>query len=361
MNFNLDLDFRTEIEKAVLDVVRSAQYANGHNLKSFESEWAAFNKLPNAVGVGSGTDALRLALLACGIRPGDEVISPAFNVGYTAQAVVAVGAKNVFVDIDPDTWLMDLNQTFMTITPKTKAIIPVHLFGQMVDMPALRLMASNQGCAVIEDAAQAHGATFHGRRPGWDSDAACYSHYPTKNLGCLGEGGSVLTRLPIIAERVRLMRDAGRVDRYVHLMPGINSMLDEIQAAVLRVKLPHLNQQNAKRMNACNYYKRALEFVGDIKFQSVDELAWPVNHLCVIRSGRREAILEMFKSFDIPALVHYPCTLDRQPFAVADALGQGPFPISNAVASSVLSLPLYPSISQYDQDVVIAAVKEVYA
>jgi len=361
MNFNLDFDFREDIEDAVLRVVRSGQYANGPELKRFEKDWAAFNELPFAVGVGSGTDALRLALLACGVKPGDEVISPAFNVGYTAQAVVSIGAKNVFVDIDPDTWLMDKWKVDDAVTPRTKAIIPVHLFGQMVDMEGLSHIARRNGCVLIEDAAQCHGASYMSFAPGYFSDAACYSHYPTKNLGCLGEGGSVLTRLPIIADRVRLLRDAGRVDRYVHLMPGVNSMLDEIQAAILNVKLPHLRDQNVRRVDAANYYHQKLEGVGDIKIQKVAHQAWPVNHLCVITTKKREAVLENFRKNEIPALVHYPCTLARQPFAVADALDQGPFPIADRIAASCLSLPLYPSITQTDQDKVIAAIKEVYA
>lgn len=360
MNFNLDTDREEEVLAAMTRVLRSHQYANGPELKAFEAEWAKYNKMPYAVGVGSGTDALRLALLACGVGPGDEVISPAFNVGYTAQAVVAIGAKNVFVDIDSATWLIDIHKVYDAITPKTKAIIPVHLFGQMVDMEMFRKAFRNY--VLIEDAAQAHGAMFNLQRPGWNSDAACYSHYPTKNLGCLGEGGSVLTKLPIVAERVRLMRDAGRVDRYVHLMPGINSMLDEVQAAILRVKLPHLHGQNLRRISAETYYRAHLFEVGDIAFQHAEKYkVWPVSHLFVIKTRKRNEVLESLKKAGIPALVHYPCTLARQPFAVADALDQGPFPVADSVAGQVVSLPMFPSITKEEQDRVIKAVKEVYA
>jgi len=359
VNFNLDTDYEEEVLAAMTRVLRSHQYANGPELKAFEEEWASYNKLPYAVGVGSGTDALRLALLACGVGPGDEVISPAFNVGYTAQAVVAIGAKNVFVDIDPQTWLLDFDKTYLAATNKTKAIIPVHLFGQMVDMRCFREAFRN--ITLIEDAAQAHGAMYDGRRPGWDSDAVCYSHYPTKNLGCLGEGGSVLTKLPIIANRVRLMRDAGRVDRYVHLMPGINSMLDEVQAAILRVKLPYLHKQNIKRLDAEIYYRTHLFEVGDITFQYANiNHTWNTNHLFVIKTKKRNEVLANLKKYDIPALVHYPCTLARQPFAVADALDQGPFPVADEVAAQVLSLPMFPSITRLEQDIVIDVIKEVF-
>jgi dTDP-4-amino-4,6-dideoxygalactose transaminase len=229
----------------------------------------------------------------------------------------------------------------------------------MVDMEMLRNNFRN--LVIVEDAAQAHGAMYNLCRPGWFSDAACYSHYPTKNLGSLGEGGSVTTKLPIIAERVRLMRDAGRIDRYVHLMPGINSMLDEIQAAVLNVKLPYLHSQNLKRGHAEVYYRVHLFETGDIKFQGSSDRDYTINHLFVIKTARRSEVLDNLISLGIPALVHYPCTLARQPFAVAAALDQGPFPVADEVAAQVLSLPMFPSITHEEQDRVIAAVKEVYA
>jgi len=189
------------------------------------------------------------------------------------------------------------------------------------------------------------------------SDAACFSHYPTKNLGCLGEGGSIITRLPIIAQRARLLRDAGRTDRYVHMMHGINSGLDEIQAAVLNVRLPYLQHQNARRGHLATRYRKELAGVGDIRFQKIADDAQMVNHLFVIRTYWRTELMAYLKARDIPTFSHYPCTLTRQPFAVSDALEQGTFPNSDACANEVLSLPLWPSMTYLEQATIIEAVK----
>ena len=357
MNFNLDTDLEKEIAEAILGVIVARQYINGPALRQFERDWAHANSLPFAVGVGNGTDALRIALIAAGIQEGDEVISPAFNVAYTAQAVQAIGARNVYADVDPETWLLKLDDISHRVTKDTRAIIPVHLFGQMVDMQRLGDLARYHGLVLIEDAAQAHGARFRRESPGTFSDAACYSHYPTKNLGCLGEGGSITTRLPIIEQRARLLRDAGRSDRYVHMLHGINSGLDEIQAAVLNVRLPFLLRQNTRRGNLAARYRKELAGVGDIRFQKIADDATMVNHLFVIRTHWRTELMSHLKVRGIPSLSHYPCTLPRQPFAVSDALEQGTFPNSDACANEVLSLPLWPSMTYLEQATVIEAVK----
>lgn len=363
MNFNLDLcqTYESEIVSALFGVVARKKYILSDEGAAFEREWAAFNKMPFAVGVGNGTDALRIALLALGIGPGDEVISPAFNVAYTAQAVQAVGAKNVYVDVDEGTMLMDIEQVKNLITPRTRAILPVHLFGQMVNMCRLSCIADDHHLLLIEDAAQCHGATIEGTDPGYYSHAACYSHYPTKNLGALGEAGSIVTRLPIVNERARLLRDAGRSTRYIHLLHGINSCLDEIQAAVLRVKLSHLRESNARRQAHAYHYMSTLVGIGDIKFQFLDPGARHVYHLFVIRTERREALMKHLTDRGITALAHYPCTLPNQPFAKADALDQGPFPVADRCARTVLSLPLWPDMTEQDINTVVAAIKEFYA
>lgn len=273
MNFNLDVDHELEIGWAIKSVLASRQFINGPELKRFEDAWALFNQAPYAIGVGNGTDALRIALLALGVGPGDEVLTPAFNVAYTAQAVQAIGARNVYVDVDPETYLMDRVETARAITKKTRVIIPVHLYGQMADMEGFADLARSFGLVLLEDAAQAHGASYNGYAPGMFADAACYSHYPTKNLGCLGEGGSITTRLPIVNERARLLRDAGRSDRYVHMLPGINSGLDEIQAAVLNVRMKYLGVQNKRRAGAADRYRQKLDGVGDLRFQTVRDAA----------------------------------------------------------------------------------------
>lgn len=357
MNFNLDTDLAPEIVAAINEVIIARQYINGPALKKFERDWAHANSLPFACGVGNGTDALRIALLAAGVGPGDEVISPAFNVAYTAQAVQVIGARNVYADVDPETWLLDADDISHRVTARTRAIIPVHLFGQMVDMERFAQLARYHGLVLIEDAAQAHGARYRRESPGAFSDAACYSHYPTKNLGCLGEGGSITTRLLIIDQRARLLRDAGRTDRYVHMLPGINSGLDEIQAAVLNVRLPYLLRQNMRRGNLALRYRKELAGVGDLRFQKIAADATMVNHLFVVRTHWRTELMAHLKTQGVPTLSHYPCTLPRQPFAVADALEQGTFPNSDAIANEVLSLPLWPSMTAAEHAQVVAAVK----
>jgi dTDP-4-amino-4,6-dideoxygalactose transaminase len=214
---------------------------------------------------------------------------------------------------------------------------------------------------LIEDAAQAHGALYNTRRPGWHSDAACYSHYPTKNLGCLGEGGSVTTRLPIVEQRIRLLRDAGRTNRYVHSLRGVNSMLDEVQAAVLNVRLPRLSFQNLRREGLAARYRYKLGGVGDLRFVRQAPAAHSVNHLFVVRTAQRWGLLQHLLKKGIPSLSHYPCTMPRQPFAVEAALDQGPFPNADKAAAEVLSLPLWPSMTDDEQDEVIRAVKGFFA
>jgi dTDP-3-amino-3,4,6-trideoxy-alpha-D-glucose transaminase len=362
VNFNLDRSdgYLSDVTAAVMRVIKREQFILGEEVREFERRWADYNDVPFCVGVGNGTDALRIALLALGVGPGDEVISPAFNVAYTAQAVQAIGAKNVFIDVEPDTMLMDIDEMIPLITPRTRAIIPVHLFGQMLDMERLATMANYYQILVVEDAAQAHGAYYHCSSPGRFSDAACFSHYPTKNLGAWGEAGSIITRLPIVADRARLMRDAGRTNRYVHLLPGINSCLDEMQAAVLNAKMQWLEPSNARRRGLAHRYMDLLHGVGDLEFQTIAPRAKHVHHLFVVRTQSREALMAHLNKRSIPALAHYPLPMHRQPFTVADALGQGPFPVAEKCAATCLSLPLWPSMTNDEQDAVVAVVKEFY-
>ena len=361
MNFNRDVDNLDEIAEAITRVVHSSQWVNGPEVQKFEKDWAGYNGMPFAVGVGNGTDALRLSLLALGIGPGDEVISPAFNAAYAAQAVASIGAVNVYADVDPDTMLLDPESVWAQRSPRTRAIIPVHLFGQMVNMQTIARMAVTMGAVTVEDAAQAHGAMYGGFGPGFFSEAVAYSHYPTKNLGCIGEGGSVTTRLPFVAQRVRFLRDAGRTDRYVHVLQSGNSMLDEMQAAVLNVRLKYLGDQNWRRQCRAERYRMHLQGVGDIRFQQLMPMAHFVSHLFVIRTKDRTALIQHLMEQGIHALSHYPCEMTRQPFAVAGSLDQGPFPHSERAAREVMSLPLWPGMSNDEQDRVISAVKEFFA
>lgn len=357
MNFNLDLrkPYEQEVRDAVLRVIDRNQFIFGEEIQKFEQAWASYNMQRFAVGVGNGTDAIRLALLALGVKPGDEVISPAFNVAYTAMAVQSIGAKNVFVDSVLDTMLVSAADISKAVTPKTRAIIPVHLYGAMVDVKEIRRRLPH--LLIVEDAAQAHGS-LNPEFPGHDSHAVAYSFYPTKNLGALGEAGAVTTNIPVVAERVRLMRDAGRTDRYVHVLPGWNSCLDEIQAAVLNVKLKWLPERNARREAIAYHYQRDLDGVGDIKFQEYHY--GRTYHLFVIRTAYRNELHRYLAEAQIPTLIHYPLPVPSQPVFAADYMDQT-FPIAEQLSREVLSLPIHPDLTSEEADEVINAVKTFFS
>jgi len=361
MNFNLDenMGYDTEIVDALIKAFDSRQYIYGPQVKSFEQEWAAYTGQAHCVGVGNGTDAIRIGLLALGIKPGDEVISPAFNVAYTALAVAAIGAVNIFVDCDPLTMLMDLNKVAAAITPRTRAIIPVHLYGRMVDVKGLRAIAKAHGLMILEDAAQCHGATYEGNPPGEFSEAVAYSFYPTKNLGALGEAGGITTNVATVADRARLLRDGGRADRYLHTMIGINSGLDEIQAAVLRVKLRHLAASNGMRRTAAQRYHDGLAGLGTVRVIRSRFNPDSVQHLYVIRAERRDELHEYLKTRGVPTLIHYPIPVPYQPCFMGATMG-GPWPETEKAAREVLSLPMFPSITEGQQKHVVQCIKDFY-
>lgn len=359
MNFNLDLalDYKDEIKAAVNRVIDSNTFVNGPELKRFEHYFATDTGQAFSVGVGSGTDAIRFALLALGIKPGDEVITSAHGVAYTALAIQSIGAIPIFADVDPKTKLLDPWDAERKITPKTRAILPVHLYGLACDMKRFRRLANDHGLVLVEDAAQAHFNTDVGH----NSHATAYSFYPTKNLGAYGEGGAVTSNLPIVAERVRLLRDAGRTDRYVHVPPGgLNSMLDELQAAVLNVRLRYRVETKARRQAAHAHYWNQLDDVAlydkglRLQYYTGDHVA----HLFVIFTDRREELHQFLGGENIPTLMHYPITVPAQPIFAGD--GQGPFPHAEETARTCLSLPLHPDITRGEQDRVIAAIRSFF-
>jgi dTDP-4-amino-4,6-dideoxygalactose transaminase len=361
MNFNLDLmlPYKEKVTDAMLKVVEDQHYIHGPVGREFEIAFSHYNEQAHTIGVGSGTDAIRIALLALGVGPGDEVISPAFNVAYTALAVAAIGATNVFVDCYPETMLMDVSLVARAITPKTRAIIPVHLFGQMVQMEELRTLAQQNGLLIVEDAAQCHGSFQNFLPLGQWSHAVAYSFYPTKNLGCLGEGGAITTNIDAVADMARLLRDGGRTDRYLHSVHGLNSGLDELQAAVLRVKLKYLDQRNDARRRAAAYYVRELSGVGDLRLPVEGTNNHHVYHLFVIRTAVRTELREFLISRGIPTLIHYPVPVPYQPCFMPSEFG-GPWPEAERAAREVMSLPMHADITREDQDKVIAAVKEFF-
>lgn len=341
------LAHREEIEAGLLRVANSGWYILGPEVAGFEAEFAAYHSLPHAVGVANGTDALELALRACGVEPGQAV----FTVSHTAVATVAAiercGALPVLVDIDPVTYTLDPNALEQGLKSwrgsLPVAVVPVHLYGQPADMPAILEIAGPYGLRVVEDCAQAHGACLDGRLAGTWGDAAAFSFYPTKNLGALGDGGAVITPDEGIARRVRELRQYGWRERYVSAIPGINSRLDELQAAVLRVKLRHLDTDNARRRVIAARYREALAGKGLILPTSRDG-AEPVYHQFVVRWPERDRLQGQLQKLGIGTLVHYPRPVHAQP-AYAGRLAYGDLTHSEQASASVLSLPMYPELT----------------
>jgi dTDP-4-amino-4,6-dideoxygalactose transaminase len=346
---------RGEIRAALDDALDSMELLLGPNVRAFESELAASCGVRHAIGVGSGTDALYLALRACGVGPGDEVITVSNSFIATAAAIVQVGATPVFVDVDPDTQLIDPAAVRAAITGNTTAIVPVHLFGQVADMASILQIAREHGLRVIEDACQAHGAIFDGRRAGSLGDAAAFSFYMSKNLGAYGEGGAVTTPSDEIAERIRRLRDHGSDTKYRHVELGVNSRLDELQAAVLRVKLRRLEAWNALRRRHAERYAEALDGLDVVlpRARSSDE---HVFHLYVIQTPPelRDTVQATLSARGVATGIHYPIPIHQQP-AMEHARSRGTaLPVTEALAPRILSLPMYPEL-QPDQIEYVAA------
>lgn len=340
------------VRAAIERVVASGWYILGPEVSAFETEFASASGAAHAIGVGNGTDAIALALQALGIGPGDDVITTPLSAAYTALAVMMTGARPVFADIDPDRLTLDARAVAAAITSKTRAVVPVHLYGQPADMDALMDVAGRHGLAVVEDCAQAHLATFRGQPVGTIGTAGAFSFYPTKNLGALGDGGAVVTNDPALAERVRRLRNGGQTSRYHHELAGVNSRLDEMQAAILRARLPHLAGWTARRRDAATRYRRQL--TGPTVRPLTEYDRGHVYHLFVVRSRRREAVKEHLAAHNIETLVHYPVPIPRQPALARHDPRE--CPNATAACDEVLSLPLYPSIAAADVDRVAAAI-----
>jgi dTDP-3-amino-3,4,6-trideoxy-alpha-D-glucose transaminase len=340
-----------DVRAAVERVMASGWFVLGPELEAFEAEFAAAAGMAHAVGVASGTDAIALLLRAAGMPPGAEVLVPALTSPFTALAVLAAGARPVFVDVEPERLTLDPAACEAAITSRTRAIVPVHLYGQAADMPALTATAERHGLALVEDCCQAHLATCAGAPVGTSGVGGAFSFYPTKNLGALGDAGAVITNDAAIAERVRQLRNGGRADRHRHALPGVNSRLDEIQAAVLRARLPRLAGWTARRRALAQEYRRQLR----PEVRTVPECdAGHVYHLFPIRSRDRRSLEAHLSDAGIETLVHYPIALPEQPaFA---ALEPGACPVAREAADEVLSLPLYPGLADGDVGRVAAAV-----
>lgn len=332
-----------EIDAAVGRVLAGGRYILGHEVEAFESEFAAFLGVDHVVGVASGTDALLLALRALGVGPGDEVITVSHTAVATVAAIEHSGATPRFAEIDPSTYLLDPGALSAVITSRTRAVVPVHLYGRAVDMDKLLPIAREHGLVVVEDCAQAHGARYQGRMVGTFGDAAAFSFYPTKNLGALGDGGAVATDRSDVAERVRLLRQYGWRERYVSDIAGYNSRLDELQAAVLRVRLRHLAAENDARRRLAAVYDAMLADL-PLRVPVTGDAVEHVYHLYVISHERRDSLAAYLQSQGVATAIHYPVPVHLQAAYMRLGYGRGSLPHSESAAQTVLSLPMYPDM-----------------
>ena len=353
---NGDPALMEELMATVADVAAKSAFTLGAPVEAFESEFAAWCGSRFAVGVSSGTAALELALRALEIGPGDEVIVPTNSFIATAEAVSAVGATPRLVDVDEETSLLTAATVEAAITPATRCVIPVHLYGRTVEMEALAALCDERGIYLIEDACQAHGSVYQGKRAGSIGDVGCFSFYPTKNLGAWGDGGALVTDDPAIAERVRLLRSHGEGARHHHEMPARTDRLDGLQAAILSVKLRHLDEANQRRREAGAALSAALAGTSVLTPAPVAADGDHVYHLYVVRSESRDELRAHLDAEGVAAAIHYPTPIHLQP-AYAD-LGQGPgsLPVAERLAGEILSLPIFPTISTPEIDRVAAAV-----
>ncbi len=342
------------VRDAMQRVVSRGWFVLGPEVEQFEAEFAAAMGAPHAVGVGNGTDALALILRALGIGTGDEVITTPLSAAYTALAITMTGATPIFADIDPIRFTVDPARVAAAIGPRTRALLPVHLYGQAADMTAIERLASNHHLAIVEDCCQAHLATAAGRPVGTIGIAGAFSFYPTKNLGACGDGGAVITRDPALADRIRRLRNGGQTDRYHHQELGLNSRLDEIQAAVLRARLPRLQAWTTRRREIAALYRASP--IGDVLDLPTECDTGHVYHLFVARARDRSMLRARLASEGIETLIHYPVPIPRQaafaPFATGD------YPCAEDVCGDIVSLPLNPRMTDDDVAAVVAALRK---
>jgi len=353
-------EIKDEIKEPINKIMASGAFILGEDVGLFEKEFAVYCGVRHGVGVNSGTDALFLACLACGIGKGDEVIVMPYTYIATVLAISMTGAKPVFIDIDEKTCNIDISRIESFITKNTKAILPVHLYGHPVDMDPLIEVAKRHNLKIIEDCAQAHGALYKGKKVGSFSDASCFSFYPTKNLGAFGDGGMVLTNSEKIKEKLALLRDYGRKDRYEHVTIGYNSRLDTLQAAILRVKLKHLDEWNEKRRkNAALYTKLLKEKKIDIILPYEAEYAKHVYHLYAVRVKNRKAVIDGLVEKGVRTLIHYPIPVHLQEAYKDLGYKKGNFPVSEKCCQEILSLPMYPELAEEEIRYVVDRLQEL--
>jgi dTDP-4-amino-4,6-dideoxygalactose transaminase len=350
-------NIKTEVLSAIAEVLESSQFVLGKEVAAFEDEFADYCNVRYAVATNTGTSALHLALLSGGIGPGDEVITVPFTFVATAAAIVYTGAKPVFVDIDPVTYTMDPSQLEAAITPRTKAVVPVHLYGHPVEMDSIRVIAKRHNLLLVEDSAQAHGAEYKGQRCGSLGDLGCFSFYPGKNLGAYGEGGMVTTNNPEFARTIRMLRDWGAEHKYQHVLKGFNYRMEGIQGAILRIKLRYLESwTESRRAHAATYHK----LLGDsgLVLPQANPGCRHVYHIFAVLTSAREELMNALHQRGVQTGIHYPTPVHLLP-AYADLQHhKGDFPISERIASQEVSLPMFPELSRLQTDHVGEALME---
>src|SRR5437016_352887 len=347
-----------EFDRAIREVIESSAFAGGPFVERFEEEFASFCGSSYAIGVGNGTDALWLALLALGIGEGDEVITVPNTFIATAEAINCCKARPVFVDVHEDTFTMNPAELERRLTKKTKAIIPVHLFGQPADMDPILDFARAHGLFVIEDAAQAHGAEYKGRKTGTMGDAGCFSFYPGKNLGAFGEAGAVVTNDPELRKQIQVLRDHGQSQKYYHTSMGWNCRMDGIQAAVLSIKLSHLDEANLLRRKHALEYNRAFSGIDEVRTPFEASYAQHVYHVYAIRVQERDEILRHLQEKGVGCAVHYPIPSHLQQACRNLGYKAGAFPIAESLAEEFLSLPMFPELTTQQIEYVACCVSD---
>jgi dTDP-4-amino-4,6-dideoxygalactose transaminase len=355
------LPLMSELNLAIQEVIKSSAFAGGRFVNEFEQDFAAYCDARYALGVGSGTEALWLSLMACGVGSGDEVITVPTTFMATAEAITYAGARPVFVDVDERTYTMNPEALAGALTKNTKAIIPVHLFGQPADLDPILEFARRHGLYVIEDACQAHGAEYEGRRVGTFGDTACFSFYPGKNLGAFGEAGAIVTRHSDLQEKMKILRDHGQVRKYFHSVVGWNCRMDGIQAAVLRIKLRQLEANNQRRRTHAAHYEEELGQMEGIVTPALASYARHVYHIYAIRVANRDEVIKCLADQGIGTGIHYPVPVHLQEAYRHLGYRRGAFPVAERCASEFVSLPIYPELTHAQVQEVIQAVKAAIA
>ena len=350
------LPYSTEILTAITDVLASGSYILGNEGLSFEAEFKKYLGSQYAIGVANGTDALQLALRCCKLQPSDEVITVAHTASATVTAIIQAGGTPVFVDINPQTYTMDPDLLERALTPRTKAVIPVHIYGHPADMPSIMAFAQDHDLTVIEDCAQAHGACIAAKSVGTFGDFSCFSFYPTKNLATLGDGGLVVTKTEEHDAHIRALREYGWRNKFNSEEAGINSRLDELHAAILRVRLKHLDSQNSKRREIASLYQDGLSN-SELTLPFADSLAYHVYHLFAVQTIKRDGLVQFLNDRGIFPGVHYPVPAHQQP-AFAKYSPAAGLPVTEELSKRIMSLPMYPTLGHDEVEIIISSIKE---